>query len=174
VSTRSSRTSENFIVRLKFRTQVNLNYFQRGVTVRYVRIIARVSFETAAGGWTKPADAIIDTGGPISIIPRSVWEQIRYRLYSHRETEVAVGGRASMGRFGQVTLRVHDAQESERISPPLAIKADLLSNDVYPIVLGFEDLLTDVALYSNYPQQEVYLSFPDHLGRNQTMKVQAD
>ena len=35
----------------------------------------------------------------------------------------------------------------------------LLSDDSYPIVLGFEDILTDVALYSDYPQQEVFLSF---------------
>jgi len=129
------------------------------VTVRYIRIVARVSFETADGSWTKPTDAIIDTGGPISIIPRSVWKQIRYGFYSDIETEVLVGGRASKGRFGQVTLCFHDAQERERISPPLAIKAYLLSDDSYPIVLGFEDILTDVALYSDYPQQEVFLSF---------------
>ena len=67
-----------------------------------------------------------------------------------------------MGRFGQITLRFHDAQESTQASPPLTIKVDLLSDDSHPIVLGFEDFLTDVELYSNYPQQEVYLSFPDH------------
>ena len=81
------------------------------------------------------------------------------QVYSDTETEVRVGGRASTGRFGQTTLRFHDAHERERISPPLAIKADLLSYDSYPIVLDFEDLLTNVVLYSDYPQQEVFLSF---------------
>ncbi|MCH8290648.1 hypothetical protein IH992_06075 [Candidatus Poribacteria bacterium] len=110
------------MVRLAYDTKVDLNYFQRGIVVRYIRILARVAFQITSGGWTKPTEAIIDTGGPISIIPRSVWEQIRYGFYSDTETEVLVGGRASTGRFGQVTLCFHDAQERERISPPLAIK----------------------------------------------------
>jgi hypothetical protein len=117
-----------------------------------------VSFETR-NGWTKTETAIIDTGGPISIIPRHVWEPIRHRFYTDVETEVPVGGRPAMGRFGQVTLRLHDAFEGERISPPLTLKADLLSDDSHPIVLGFEDFLTDLTLYSSFPQQEVYLSF---------------
>ena len=127
--------------------------------VRYIRILADVSFETA-DGWTEPMKAIIDTGGPISIIPRSVWEQVRHGFYSNRETDVRVGGRAAVGKVGQVTLRFHDAQEQDRISPSLTLKAYLLSDDSYPIVLGFEDFLTDVELHSNFPQQQVYLVFP--------------
>jgi hypothetical protein len=150
------RAPSGFIVLLAYQTQVNLDYFQRGALVRYIRITADVSFETSGGGWTGPMEAIIDTGGPISIIPRRVWEQMRYRLYSDVEVDVHLGGRASIGRLGQVMLRFHDAQESGRISPPLAIKAYLLSDDTYPIVLGFEDVLTDV----EFPQQEVYLCFP--------------
>jgi hypothetical protein len=65
-----------------------------------------------------------------------------------------------MGRFGQVTLRFHDAQEPTRLSPSLTLKADLLSDDSHPIVLGFEDFLTDVELYSNYLRREVHLAFP--------------
>ncbi len=141
-------------------TTVDSDYLRRGVIVRYVRILADVSFEIRGGGWTEPEKAIIDTGGPISIIPRSVWEQIRHGFYSNREREVPVGGRASMGRFGQVTLRFHDAQELTRLSPSLTLKADLLSDDSHPIVLGFEDFLTDVELYSNYPRREVHLAFP--------------
>ncbi|MBI1928189.1 hypothetical protein HYR99_28585 [Candidatus Poribacteria bacterium] len=153
------RVSEERVVRLAYDTKVDPDYLQRGVVVRYVRLLGLVSFETR-DGWTKTETAIIDTGGPISIIPRRVWQQIRYGLYSNVEVEIPVGGRPAMGRFGQVTLRFHDAEDGERISPPLAIKADLLSDDTYPIILGFEDFLTDVALYSNFPTQEAYLAFP--------------
>lgn len=129
--------------------------------IRYVRLIANVSFETP-DGWTEIREAIIDTGGPISMIPRRVWQQSRYGLYSDAEVEVPVGGRPARGRFGQVTLRVHDVEDGERISPPLTLKADLLSDDTYPIILGFEDFLTEVTLYSGFPQQEAYLAFPPH------------
>ena len=136
-----------------------MDYFQRGVLIRYVRIITYVSFETS-NGWTEPREAIIDTGGPISIIPHRVWQGSRYGFYSNVETEIPVGGRPAMGRFGQVTLRVHDVEDGERIPPSLTLKADLLSDDSYPIILGFEDFLTEVTLYSNFPQQEAYLAFP--------------
>ena len=149
------------MVGLEYDTRVDLDYLQRGIIVRYVRLLADVSFEIRGGGWTKPTKAIIDTGGPISFLPRSVWEQVRHGFYSDRETEVPVGGRAAMGRFGQITLRFHDAQEPTRISPTLTIKADLLSDDSHPIVLGFEDFLTDVDLHSSYPRQEAYLTFLD-------------
>ncbi|MBI1929958.1 hypothetical protein HYR99_37620 [Candidatus Poribacteria bacterium] len=127
--------------------------------VRYVRLNAKVSFQTR-NGWTEAENAIIDTGGPISIIPRRVWQEVRHGFLTEAEIEVLVGGRGTTGRFGQVVLRFHDAVDSERISPPLMVKADLLSDDSYPIVLGFEDVLTDVALYSDYPQQVAYFLFP--------------
>jgi hypothetical protein len=69
------------------------------VLFRLIRILADVSFKTS-DGWTTPMEAIIDTGGPISIIPRSVWEQIRRGFYSNIETEIRVGGQTSMGRLG--------------------------------------------------------------------------
>ncbi len=127
--------------------------------VRYVRLIAKVSFQTR-NGWTEIREAIIDTGGPISMIPRRVWQQARHGFLSTDEIEVLVGGRGTTGQFGQVVLRFHDAVDSERISPPLMVKADLLSDDSYPIVLGFEDVLTGAALYSDYPQQAAYFLFP--------------
>jgi len=144
---------------LAYQTHVNLDYFQRGVLVRYIRILANVSFKTP-DGWTESKEAIIDTGCPISIIPRRIWEEVRYGLYPNAQVEISLGGRPAVGRFGQVTLRFHDAEDGERIPPPLAIKADLLSDDTFPIILGFEDFLTDVALYSNFPTQEAYLAFP--------------
>ena len=121
-----------------------------------------MSFETR-DGWTETERAIIDTGGPISIIPRRVWQELQYGLYSDAEYEIAIDGYSVMGKFGQVALRAHDTEDGERISPPLTIKANLLSDDSHPILLGFEDVLTEVALYSNFPQQEVYLSFPPPL-----------
>ncbi|MBI1923804.1 hypothetical protein HYR99_06095 [Candidatus Poribacteria bacterium] len=93
-------------------------------------------------------------------MPRSVWGQIRYGFYSNQDIDVRVGGRATTGKLGQVILRFHDAQEQDRISPSLTLKAYLLSDDSHPIVLGFEDFLTDVELHSNFPQQQVYLVFP--------------
>lgn len=153
------RAHGDFIVRLAYQTHANLDYFQRGVLIRYVRLIANVGFETL-DGWTDIREAIIDTGVPISVIPRRVWQQARHGFFSDATTEISIGGRTVQGKLGQVTLRVHDAEDGEQISPPLAIKANLLSDDSYPIILGFEDFLTEVTLYSNFPRQEAYLSLP--------------
>lgn len=161
VSTDLSRVSRDFVARLTYDVQVDPDYLlERNLVVRHIRIMADVSFETH-GGWTETETAIIDTGGLISIIPRRIWQEVRYSLYSDTEYDILIGGTSAVGKFGQVVLRCHDAENGEQISPSQIIKAGLLSDDAHPIVLGFEDFLTDVALYSNFPQREVHLSFPN-------------
>jgi hypothetical protein len=132
---------------------------QRGIIIRYVRLIALVSFQTRKG-WTEPETAIIDTGVPISVIPRRIWQEARHGFYSNAETSISIAGRTVHGRLGEIKLRFHDTADADRISPAMTIKADLIDDDDDPILLGFEDMLTDVALHSNFRQQQAHLAFP--------------
>ena len=103
----------------------------------------------------------MDTGGPVSFIPRQVWQHIRYRLYSQKDFGVAIAGQSTTGKLAEVQLRVHD---ETTVSPPLTLKAHLLPDDAHPLVLGFEDVLTGLGLYSHYPSQTAYLEFPAEQG----------
>jgi hypothetical protein len=62
---------------------------------------------------------------------------------------MGIGGNIITGRLGWITLRLHD---EETISPPLNVKANpslrsrtcLIDDDSMPLILGFEDVITEV------------------------------
>lgn len=140
---------------LYFRKQVDLDRLMRGTTIRYVRLFGDVSFRTK-DGWTEAYEAIIDTGSTISFMPRARWEKIEYHLLSRRHASHDIAGETVAGRLGIVTLRFHD---TERISVPLNVKMHLLDSDSQPLVLGFEDILTELHLVSDFVEDAAYLGF---------------
>lgn len=145
-------------VKLFYVTRLDMEAYDLGIVVRLARLIAHVSFATV-DGWAREREAIVDTGSPVSFIPRQVWQGIRYRLYSQKEFGISVAGTSTTAKLASVQLRFHDETS---VSPPLTLKAHLLPDDTHPIVLGFEDVLTELGLYSHYPAQTAYLEFPAH------------
>jgi len=69
---------------------------------------------------------------------------------------MGIGGRNVTGRLGWVTLRLHD---EETISPPLNIKANLIDDDSMSLILGFEDVISEVLLVSDFQQNTAYIIF---------------
>ena len=140
---------------LYFRKKIDLEPFQRGLVIRLIRLIGRVSFQTS-DGWSITYDAIIDTGCPISVIPRSRWEKIEHHVILP-QASLGLGGGTVTGQLGEVTLRFH---YNDDVSPPLTVKAHLLDGDDRPLILGFEDILTDIRLVSDFAADTAYLEFP--------------
>jgi hypothetical protein len=142
---------------LYFRKTIDLEQFQRGLVIRYVRLVGDVSFRTSEG-WSITYDAIIDTGCPITVIPHSRWEKIEHRMILP-QTSLDLGGGTVTGQLGEVTLRFHYNND---MSPSLTVKAHLLDGDDRPFILGFEDILTDIRLVSDFAADTAYLEFPYH------------
>ena len=69
---------------------------------------------------------------------------------------MGIGGKSVTGRLGWVTLRLHDA---ETISPPFSVKANLIDDDSMPLILGFEDVISEVLLVSDFQQNIAYIIF---------------
>lgn len=156
VSTSSPRSIGTNRINLKFTQKVDLEYFNRGILVRLVRLTALVSFRSTEG-WSTGDEAIVDTGSPISVIPRSNWEDFHHYFLSSEEYPVSLAGVTTTARFGVVTLRAHDGTN---VSPPMEVKAHLLSDDSHPLIVGFEDFLTIANLHSRFSMNMAYLEFP--------------
>jgi len=143
-------------VQLEFDTTIDAPLFIETQIVHHVvRLIARVSFRTPEGGWTNPRRALIDTGSPVSVIPRSIWQNAAHAFLTG-ETTIGIGGMTVSGRLGLVTLCLQDDQT---ISPPLRVKADLIGDDSLPLILGFSDVLTQVTLVSDFYANLAYVLF---------------
>ena len=143
--------------RLSYHTAIDLEAYDAGIALRLVRLIAKIAF-AEAGGWTETFRAIVDTGGPVSLIPRSIWEMMQFQLLSPRDFAIGIAGTPTTGKLAQLTVRFHD---ETMVSPPMNIKAYLLADDTHPLVLGFEDVLTDVALHSDFASGVAFLDLPE-------------
>ena len=144
------------VLQLKFDTTIDGRLFlETEIVHRLVRLMAQIVFRTPEGGWTEPRDALIDTGSTVSVIPPSVWQNTDHTLLAG-ETEIDIGGITASGRPGLVNLRLQDEQA---ISPTLRVKADLIEEDSLPLILGFEDVLTEVILVSDFHADLAYVVF---------------
>lgn len=141
---------------LKIQTGIDLELFEQGITFRLVRLITRIRFQSE-NGWTKVSEAIVDTGSAVSVLPYVAWKDSSINLLSSHK--VILRGLAPQkeailqANIAEVTCVLLDGHE---ISRPLKIKAYLLLDDSAPLILGFEDILTEVKLVSDYKNDMAY------------------
>ncbi len=144
---------------LEFRTHIDLDFFALGIPVRLIRLLSDVQLKSI-NGWSKLHKAIIDTGNPISVIPYSIWQNMEKKILLSEPTSLyGIGSSknsAITGRLGQLTIVFKD---ENHVSPPLKIKAHLLDNDLAPFIIGYEDILTECKLVSDYKHDNAYLEF---------------
>jgi hypothetical protein len=144
------------VIRLRFETEIDGKLFiESQIIHRTIRLIAKASFRTSEGEWTEPEGTIIDTGSHTSVIPHYIWTNA-YHHFISGETEMGIGGKIVTGRLGWVMLRLLD---EETISPPLNVKANLIDDDSLPLILGFEDVITELLLISDFQQGIAYIVF---------------
>jgi hypothetical protein len=144
-------------ITLTFQTNYDLALLSAGLKVRLVRMLANVCFKTASGR-TAPYEAIVDTGNPITVIPQKIHQQISSQiLYPNKVALLGIGQGSVLGPLASVVLSFHDPQTT---SPPLQAKVYLLDDDSAPLIIGYEDGLTELRLVSDYPQQQAYFVIP--------------
>ena len=146
----------DYSIKLNFETKVDGRLLLESQIVhRIIRLQTSVSFRAPKGGWTSIRDAIINTGCPVSVIPRRIWTKAHHYFLSDERDEGIAGQRVTM-RLGVITLRLHD---EETISPPFEVKADLAESDTIPLILGFEDVITEILLVCDFKEDNAYAIF---------------
>jgi len=144
-------------IRLDFQTKIDLDFLLKGVSVRLIRLIATIRLKTR-DGWTRAYDAIVDTGNPISIIPFSIWSkaQVRLLLPPGKTKLYGIGADDKTAVSGKLAEVIGVFRDRQKTSQPMRIKAHILEDDSAHLLIGFEDILTDVKLVSNYKSKEAY------------------
>lgn len=144
-------------IRLDFQTKIDLDFLLKGVSVRLIRLIATIRLKTR-DAWTRAYDAIVDTGNPISIIPFSIWSKAQVRLLLPDKTKLyGIGADDKTAVSGKLAEVIGVFRAPQKTSQPIRIKAHILEDDSAPLLIGFEDILTDVKLVSDYKSKEAYL-----------------
>ena len=144
-------------ISLAFQTNYDLSLLSAGLKVRLVRLLVNISFKTPSG-WTEPYEAIVDTGNPITVIPLRIHQPIFSQiLYLNKVNLLGIGQGSVLGQLANVIMSFHDQQTT---SLPLQAKAYLLDDNSTPLIIGYEDGLTELRLISDYPQQQAYFEIP--------------
>ena len=129
--------------------------------IRSIRLIATIRLKTR-DGWTRAYDAIVDTGNPISIIPFSIWSKAQVRLLLPDKTKLyGIGADDKAAVSGKLAEVIGVFRDPQKTSQPMRIKAHILEDDSAPLLIGFEDILTDVKLVSDYGSKDAYLEMQD-------------
>ncbi len=145
-------------IRLAFETKVDLDFLSHGVSVRLVRLIASVQLKIQ-DGWTRKYRGIVDTGNPVSVIPHFIWSQAFIKWLLPQPTKLhGIGSGSVSGKLAEVILVFAD---EKHVSLPLTVKAHLLYDDSIPLLIGFEDILTELALTSDFKSKTAYINI-DH------------
>jgi len=120
-----------------------------------VRILTEFSLMTASG-WTRYHPAVIDTGAPISMFPKHVWQDAQIEtigqwsaggIVPRKECRIPV-------TFARVSILMTDGKES---IGPVNIHAYLADSYEAPTLLGIAGALEENALWLNVRQNNAYL-----------------
>ncbi len=142
---------------LEFETKLDLELLSAGISTRLIRLVASLRLKTSRG-WTNPYKAIIDTGSPITLIPKHIWERLIITNILPGSIELAgLGSGGVSGKLAEVVVLFVD---KKGMSPPISSKGFLVDSDTVPLIIGFEDILTDIKLVCDYRIKTAFLQVP--------------
>lgn len=147
------------MIRLAVWSQLDLEAFEVGTNRPLYRITANVRILTPAG-WSSPREGIVDTGNPLTVIPRRVWAGSSVDFLTRTSRAIhgigSTEASAVRGRLGRVVLSVEDEEAS---SSHLRVVAYLLDDDRAPLLLGCEGILTRAILRVELAARQASLEF---------------
>ena len=145
------------IVELAVRRFLDIEALDHGWQVFSFRVWVWAQFRRP-DGWTHVFRALIDTGAPFSVLPRSLWNSLPTEAGFSTSLRglVPLPSAVLKARLAQVTCVVSDLKTS---SVPLKLWA-LLADGEVPLVLGCSGVLDRATLVLEASAQRGHLKFP--------------
>ena len=143
-------------IKLYFRSLPDLELLEKNIYVETIRLLSEIQFKTKKG-WTESYTAIIDTGAPLSLIPLEIWQESCVEILTDSLLKGLVPKKQCIlnVKVGKITLRFID--EEEHLSRPLLVKAYLAPSNRIPLIIGFQDILSQLRVYFSYKEKAAYI-----------------
>lgn len=144
-------------IRLRFKQLMDIDLVKENIFLRGLRLFTVIQFQTSTD-WSELIPAIIDTGAPVSVIPRKIWEtSIIQELMPYSISGLVPNPECSLPvTIGHLTCRLLD---EENITPPIPFKAYLAHTDKVPVILGFADMLERFHISIDFQKNNAFLLF---------------
>jgi len=142
-------------VRLHFSKALDLELLEKNIEVWLRRLTVQVSFKTPRA-WTQPYEAIMDTGAPVSIIPPAIWKDIDREILGEYKIQGIVLKRDAFlpVKIANISCVLMD---EKNVTGTLKIKAYLSLEEKAPLVLGFENIISNARLYIDTKNDDGYI-----------------
>ncbi len=107
--------------------------------------------------WSEVYEAIVDTGAHTTVIPLSIWKEIKYKkLGEHHIFGISNKPECAISSdIGEVTTVIIDSDGN--YTNELKIRALLVHTDEVPLIVGFSGLLDGFKSFFNYKKNIAYL-----------------
>lgn len=140
---------------LSFREHIDLEALEKGIKVITIRVIAQIRFKTS-NGWTESFPAIVDTGSPVSVVPKDIWGLCLIEPLYKSEIRGIVSGEdiyipATFGKIKSILI------DEETISSTFEANAFFADAEDIPLILGFSEMLDRMRLIVDYPQRKCWV-----------------
>jgi len=142
-------------IKLHYSKALDISLLEKGIEVWLRRITIQTAFKTSKG-FTQPYEAIVDTGAPVSILPPAIWQDIEKEILGDYRIKGIVPKKDAFlpVKVANVCAALLDEHKSTRM---LKIKAYLSIEPEVPLVLGFENFLSQAKIYSDTQNNSGYI-----------------
>lgn len=142
-------------IRLEFSRDIDLELSKTKFWLPIIRVLANVQFVQPDGSMSRLHKAIVDTGNPLTTIPKSIWQQAKTQILIEQSVHLAGIGQGEIsGQIAQVYIAFADEKRTSRI---FEIPAFLVSNDQTPLIIGFHKVLSEHKLMCDYRRGKAFL-----------------
>jgi len=134
-----------------------------------LRVMAKVRFKTPSG-YTKPYDAVVDTGAPTSLLPLDIWQDIEKTILADYvvrgvspkpECKIDV----KISKIGCIVFDELGNQKELDVFAYLALVEDV------PLILGFKDLLEKFDIQINFSEDKAWIEEIHEMGSGTTIQT---
>ena len=143
-------------VELTVRRFLDLEALDHGWQVWAFRVLVSAQFRRP-DGWTPAFRALVDTGAPFSVLPKSLWVDLRVEggFATHLRGLIPLPSAVLKARLAQVTCLVSDLKTT---TSPIKFWVLLAEGEV-PLVLGCSGFLDRATLFLDAARQRGRLEF---------------
>ena len=144
------------MIKLYFELQVDEKLSKKVKEIDVLRLECDVAFRTFDGEIKIYDAAIVDTGAFISLIPRSIWENVEHeKIASHVVRGIVPKKECSVDVIiGKIKIRLID-EENE--TNEMEVYAYLAMTDEVPLIIGFKDILTEFKISIDFKENEAFI-----------------
>jgi len=107
-------------------------------------------------GWSEPEVAIVDTGAPISLVPYRIWRKCTNEVIGEAELRGVIPKKECVMPVKVAVVRLR-LVEPEYATEGIEVKAYLAPIDEVPLIIGFENILSEFNVFFSYHTQIAFI-----------------